>query len=201
MRQGGTFETRAAHNKSHHRCDRRPGSSGLPSAREAAPRGAQRDRSEGPENRGPGPRRPRRWRRRQRRRWEVRRQPSPRSTGLTGATDDRDRETGSVQPAAHRALTTTTRSRSLFQASDACDAHYHQRKLTVRRSPHNARWLEIVAIDQSKRDRSKWHDEWDCQSFESFVAIGLAMLPYAGRSGNLAMIELFSPLWYNRRER
>lgn len=66
MRQGGTFETRAAHNKSHHRCGRRPGSSGLPSAREAAPREAQRDRSEGPENRGPGPRRPRRRRRRRR---------------------------------------------------------------------------------------------------------------------------------------
>lgn len=46
MRQGGTFETRAAHNKSHHRCGRRPRSSGLSSAREAAPRGAQRDRSE-----------------------------------------------------------------------------------------------------------------------------------------------------------
>ncbi|EGI61936.1 hypothetical protein G5I_09839 [Acromyrmex echinatior] len=60
MRQAGTFETRAAHNKSHHRCGCRPGSSGLPSAREAARRGAQRDRSEGPENRGPDPRRPRR---------------------------------------------------------------------------------------------------------------------------------------------
>lgn len=132
MRQGGTFETRAAHNKSHHRCGRRPGSSGLASAREAAPRGAQRDRSEGPENRGPGPRRPRRRRRRwwQRRRWGVRRQRSPRSTGLTGAANDRDRETVSVQPAAHRALTTTTRSRSLFQAwpRRGCgDAHYHMR--------------------------------------------------------------------------
>jgi len=57
MRQAGTFETRAAHNKSHHRCGCRPGSSGLSSAREAARRGAQRDRSEGPENRGPDPRR------------------------------------------------------------------------------------------------------------------------------------------------
>jgi len=30
MRQGGTFETRAAHNKSHHRCGRRPGSPACP---------------------------------------------------------------------------------------------------------------------------------------------------------------------------
>lgn len=108
MRQTGTFETRAAHNKSHHRCGCRPGFSGLPSAREAARRGAQRDRSEGPENRGPDPRRPRwgrrwrlrRWRRRwrwwQRRRRGARRRYSPRSTSLTGAAHDRDRETRNV---------------------------------------------------------------------------------------------------------